>query len=382
MQTEATAQLGVYAHWPYCARICPYCDFNVYKNREIDAGRWLGALREDLRHWAEKTRGRKLASLYFGGGTPSLAPLPVIAGVIDACEELWGFAGDPEITLEANPTDAERSRFEEIARAGVNRLSLGVQSFDDAALKFLGRDHSAEEARAAVDLALKTFPRMSFDLIYALPGEASADWRRSLREALRLGAPHLSLYQLTIEEGTAFAKAVARGSWTPADEALAADLFDIAQEETAAARLPAYEVSNHAAAGDESRHNLIYWTGGDYIGVGPGAHGRVTVEGRRIATETALAAESYLAAVASSGCGAVRAEALNAEAMLIERLSMGLRLAEGIELRPHDKATLRARVERIALLQREGLLTSAGDRLSATAHGRRVLNGVLKALLA
>lgn len=371
--------LGVYVHWPYCARICPYCDFNVYKNREIDAGRWRDALMRDLSYWAAKASGRKLTSLYFGGGTPSLAPLEVIEGVIGACAELLGFAENAEITIEANPTDAEQARFAAFARAGVNRLSLGVQSFDDAALKFLGRDHSAADARRAVGLALRSFPRMSFDLIYALPGQSAEAWRRDLRDALALGAPHLSLYQLTIEDGTAFANAVARKAWAPPEDGLAADLFDIAQEEAAAAGLPAYEISNHAAPGGESRHNMLYWTGGDYIGAGPGAHGRVTIDGERIATETPLAPEAYLRAVETSGHGASLAEPLSAAAVLTERLSMGLRLAEGAALPTEDFAML---AERLPPLVEAHLLQRNGDRLVATAAGRRVLNAVLRELLA
>ena len=379
--TPETPRLGVYVHWPFCARICPYCDFNVYRNRGVEAERWSFALLRDLEHWAARMPDRKLTSLYFGGGTPSLAPLPVVEGVIEACDRLWGFDASPEITLEANPTDAERARFADFARAGVNRLSLGVQSFDDEALKFLGRDHDGASARRSVELALSVFPRMTFDLIYALPGETAEAWRASLRNALTLGAPHLSLYQLTIEEGTAFDKAVARGRWSPPEDDIAAALFDIAQEETAKAGLPAYEVSNHANAGNESRHNMLYWTGGDYVGVGPGAHGRLTIDGERLATETHLRPEEYLAAVESEGCGACLTAPLETESRLVERLSMGLRLMDGMTLSASEFETLGARAARLQELSEEGFLAVQGAHIRASADGRRVLNAMLARLL-
>ncbi len=374
-----TPKLGVYVHWPYCARICPYCDFNVYKNRGVDWARWLAALKRDLGHWAARTSDRNLASLYFGGGTPSLAPLPVIEGVIAACASLWGFESGAEITIEANPTDAEQSLFRAFASAGVNRLSLGVQSFDDEALKFLGRDHDGAAARRAVETALSVFDRATFDLIYALPGETPAAWRARLREALAFSAPHLSLYQLTIERGTAFEKAVARGAWTPPDEDAGADLYDVAQEEAAREGLPAYEISNHAAPGAESRHNLLYWTQQDYVGVGPGAHGRLTEGGARMATETPLSPDAYLEAVESSGCGASLIEPLDAEAILTERLSMGLRLTKGLTLDATDLAALAPRIDALA---GEGLLVRQGAHIAATLEGRRLLNAVLARILA
>lgn len=374
-------KLGVYVHWPYCARLCPYCDFNVYKNRDIDAARWKAALVRDLESWAARGEGRRLTSLYFGGGTPSLAPLTVIEAVIDSCDRLWGFDAAPEITLEANPTDAELSRFKAFAGAGVTRLSLGVQSFDDAALAFLGRNHDGAAARAGVELALRLFPRMTFDLIYALPGEAAEEWRRGLGEALEIGAPHLSLYQLTIEPGTAFDKAVARGKWAPPGEEPAADLFDIAQEMTAAVGLPAYEISNHARPGAESAHNLLYWRAGDYIGIGPGAHGRLTLGAERIATETSDRPEDYLHSVETSGCGAVSQSPLDAESRLIEKLTMGLRLVRGVELSKGDLSTLGGRAERLSELSVDGLIEFDGRVLKATPDGRRVLNALLAGLL-
>ena len=369
--------LGVYVHWPYCARICPYCDFNVYKNRDIDAALWISALTRDLEGWAAETKGRRLTSLYFGGGTPSLAPLSVIEGVIETCERLWGFLPDAEITLEANPTDAERSHFADFARAGVNRLSLGVQSLRDNALAFLGRNHTAAEARKAIETAQSVFSRTTFDLIYARPGQALDDWRNELSEALDLGATHLSLYQLTIEPGTAFAVQTAAGRWTPASEDACADQFDLAQEMTAAAGLPAYEISNHAARGAQSRHNLIYWTYQDYIGVGPGAHGRVTVDGARYATQSVRRPSDYLSHDAQP-----ERMRLSAEDQIIERFSFGLRLHEGMALTRQDPFFARAGAEeKLTRLTDDQLLSWDGQRLAATPRGRRLLNAVLTELL-
>lgn len=376
-----SSALGAYVHWPYCARICPYCDFNVYRERTVDAPRWTSALVRDLKHWRELTGPRPLASLYFGGGTPSLAPIAVIAGVVEACADLWSFEHGAEITLEANPTDAEESRFAAFAAAGVNRLSLGAQAFEDDALKFLGRNHSAAEARRALDSAMRMFAQTSFDVIYALPGETPALWRRRLSQALDFAAPHLSLYQLTIESGTAFAKAVARGAWTPPGEDAAAALFDLAQEMTAARGRPAYEISNHAAPGAESRHNLLYWTSQDWIGVGPGAHGRLWRDGLRLASETEARPAAYLAAVERTG-SAARFEMLDSEAGLIERLWSGLRLSQGIDLCADDLATLGPRAGRLEELVAEGLLDRRGARIATTPSGRRVLDAVVARLFA
>jgi oxygen-independent coproporphyrinogen-3 oxidase len=369
---------GVYVHWPFCARICPYCDFNVHRNRGVDEGRWAGALTRELEYWAERTPGRKLASLYFGGGTPSLAPPAVIEAVIGACETLWGFEGDPEITIEANPTSAEQGRFAAFRAAGANRLSLGVQSFDDRALNFLGRDHEAHAARRAIEKALRRFPRVSADFIYARPGQSVDQWAEELEAALATGLKHLSLYQLTIEEGTAFARQVEKGRWTPADEDHAADLFDLTQDQTAAAGLPAYEISNHAAPGERSRHNLIYWRQGDYVGAGPGAHARLTVGGTRRAIETEKDPKRYLALVEKNGAGAILDEALTADEAFTEKLAMGLRTIEGVALSPAEWD----RVGRpFAQLSADGRLARRGDRLHATAYGRRILDSVLATLV-
>lgn len=371
--------LGVYVHWPYCARICPYCDFNVYKNKHVDADHWAAALISELEHWAARAPKRPLTSLYFGGGTPSLMPPAVLESVIDACARLWGFEPQVEITLEANPTDAEQSLFTAFERAGVNRLSLGVQSFNDEALTFLGRNHNGGEARRAITMAQQTFDRITFDLIYGRPDQSINAWRDELNEALSFSPIHLSLYQLTIEPGTAFAKAVDAGRWRPVDEETSAAQFNLAQEMTADAGLPAYEISNHAAPGAESRHNLLYWRYHDYIGVGPGAHGRLTTGDKRIATETLRNPKEYLEA---TGAGMVTEEVLDDEAQLVERLTMGLRLVEGVTLYADDYFyTDERRVDRLQGAIDEGLLTHDCGRLRATENGRRVLNRLLYELL-
>jgi putative oxygen-independent coproporphyrinogen III oxidase len=376
------APLGIYVHWPYCARICPYCDFNVYKNREIDAARWANALTRDLEHWAAHTQDRNLTSLYFGGGTPSLAPVSVIEQVIQTCERLWDFTPDPEITLEANPTDAERSLFEDFSRAGVNRLSLGVQSLRDDALKFLGRDHDAASARRAIQTAQQIFKRTTFDLIYARPAQTLDEWRDELNEALSFGVTHLSLYQLTIEPGTAFATQAKAQRWTPPNNDLCADQFDLAQETTAAAGMPAYEISNHAAPGQQSRHNLIYWRYQDYIGIGPGAHGRLTINGKRTAIETFAKPEDYLKQIETTGASASLMDPLDAEAQLTERLTMGLRLHEGVTLYADDVFyTDENRAESLRHMIEDGLLAHDCGRLIATPTGRRLLNRLLYELL-
>ncbi len=370
---------SVYVHWPFCARICPYCDFNVYRDRGVDAARWAAALTAELAFWAEKTKGRRVESLYFGGGTPSLAPLSVVEAVIDACDRLWEFADDSEITIEANPTYAELERFAGFRAAGVNRLSLGVQSFDDAALKFLGRDHDAKSAALAIDRAMAAFPNVTADFIYARPGQTLDQWTDELQRAIATGLRHLSLYQLTIEPGTAFDRAVTKKRWAPAGEDIAADLFDLTQEITATAGLPAYEISNHAAAGAMSRHNLNYWRQGDYVGAGPGAHGRLTIDGRRYATETELNPARYLDLVTKSGAGAVINDPLSEEDILTEKLAMGLRASEGVALSALERQKLNAQIEaQIA----GGFLTFEQGRLTATRSGRRLLNAVIAQLLA
>ncbi|MCB2112297.1 MAG: radical SAM family heme chaperone HemW [Parvularculaceae bacterium] len=374
MNSAREMEFGVYIHWPFCARICPYCDFNVYRDRGADTERFARAILTDLQYWAAQTGGRRLSSLYFGGGTPSLAPISVIASAIEACETFWGFAPRAEITLEANPTDAEIDRFRAFAAAGVNRISLGVQSFDDEALGFLGRDHDAATAMRAIETAQSVFARVNADFIYARPGQTLAAWERELNRAIATGLNHLSLYQLTIEPGTAFDRAVSKNRWAPADEDTAADLFDATQELTNAAGLPAYEISNHAAPGEASRHNFLYWRQCDYVGVGPGAHGRVTIGNVRHASETALRPNDYMELVENSGCGAALFDPLSDDEALTERLAMGLRTIEGIRLSQTQLRQLQGRIETLA---QRGLISQDGERVFSTTHGRRILNAVL-----
>ncbi len=376
-----TAPLAIYIHWPFCRSKCPYCDFNSHVREHIDAARWEAALVADLERQAPLAPAHEVVSIFFGGGTPSLMPPATVARLIERVGELWPLAPGLEITLEANPNSAEAERFAGFAAAGVNRLSLGVQSLDPAALRFLGRGHDRTEAIAAIRLARERFPRYSFDLIYARPGQSLAAWQDELDEALSLAGEHLSLYQLTIEPGTAFAARAARGELALPDEDLAAALFEWTQRRLAAAGLPAYEVSNHARPGGECRHNLAYWRYEDYLGVGPGAHGRVTRGGIRYATRHRRAPEAWLAAG-----GFEEFAAIPPETALAEMLMMGLRLAEGVPRRRLE-ALAGAAVERrfaasLPRLVEGGFLSLDGDRLAATDAGRQRLNAVLAALLA
>ncbi len=372
---------GLYIHWPFCAAKCPYCDFNSHVAARIDHAAWRRAYLADLARAAAETRGRTLRTVFFGGGTPSLMEPQTVADLIAAIRAHWPTANDLEITLEANPTSVEAGRFRAFREAGVTRLSMGIQSLDDAALHRLGRRHSAAEAIAAFEVARAEFERVSFDLIYARQDQTRAGWQAELGRALDLSVDHLSLYQLTVEPGTAFGDRAARGRLRglPGDD-LSADLYDLTQDLTGAAGLPAYEVSNHAADGAESRHNLIYWHCGDYLGIGPGAHGRLTLGGTRWATETPLSPEAWLAAVAQ-GSGEAARSALLPEDQAAEYLMMSLRLDEGSDLarlarlgfRPPD-ATLRD-------LEKMGLVTRTGPRLTATRAGRLILNAVLREIL-
>jgi oxygen-independent coproporphyrinogen-3 oxidase len=375
-----TPKLGVYVHWPYCARICPYCDFNVFKDRKTEEPAALArAIVADLEAQAALTGPRDLASIFLGGGTPSLMD-PVWAGeIIAAAKRLWSPAADLEVTLEANPTDAEAARFAGFADAGVNRLSLGLQALDDTALKFLGRNHDAATAIRAAGAAARAFPRLSIDMIYARPGQSPADWARELRAAIDLGAEHVSPYQLTIEAGTAFDRAVRRGVFVPPDPDLGAELFDTTQTVLEAAGFDAYEVSNHAR-GDaaRSRHNLVYWRGDDYVGVGPGAHGRITVAGARRATYAAPKPVDYIAQVAETGSGVSTTETLDPREAAQERLLSGLRIVEGVSLA--EVAALGIPPPRVADLVRLGLLADDPTRLRATPAGRLVLDRLTREL--
>jgi putative oxygen-independent coproporphyrinogen III oxidase len=381
----ALEPLALYIHWPFCRSKCPYCDFNSHVRDRVDEERWTLALLTDLAGQAELVPDREVVSVFFGGGTPSLMPPPTVAALIERVRALWPVAPDLEVTLEANPNSAEAEGFAAFAEAGVNRLSLGIQSLDPDALRFLGRAHDRDEAIAAIRLARSIFRRYSFDLIYARPGQTVAAWRAELDAALDLAGEHLSLYQLTIEPGTAFGNRAARGEPLAADEDVAAALFEATQEILVAAGLPAYEISNHARPGAECRHNLAYWRYQDYLGVGPGAHGRVSRDGGKIATRQWRAPEAWLAAVESSGAALEEAAPLAREEAVAEMLMMGLRLAEGVSRRRLEALAGRNVValfgDTLARLVEGGFLALDADRIAATAAGRQRLNAVLGALL-
>jgi oxygen-independent coproporphyrinogen-3 oxidase len=372
---------GLYVHWPFCQSKCPYCDFNSHVAQRIDQSRWARAYETEIARAAREVPGRVLRSVFLGGGTPSLMEPEVVEAIIGAARRAWPFANDIEITLEANPTSVEAGRFRAYRVAGVNRLSLGVQALDDRDLRSLGRLHSAEEAVRAFAVARDSFERVSLDLIYARQGQGPEAWAAELGQALDLAAGHLSLYQLTIEEGTAFGDRFAAGKLRDLpDEDRAADLWEVTQRLTEAAGLPAYEVSNHAPEGQESRHNLVYWRGGDWVGVGPGAHGRLTLGGMRTAVETERAPGAWLQKVEREGAGESGREALAPLEAAEERLMMGLRLSEGVALDRLE--ALEGLPGRAAALESLGLVTLGEGRLRATAAGRSLLNALLRELLA
>lgn len=372
---------GLYVHWPFCAAKCPYCDFNSHVTAQIDQAAWLEAYRIEIERISAETPGRVLRSIFFGGGTPSLMEPEVVDGVISAARAAWGFTNDIEITLEANPSSVERGRFAGYADAGVNRLSMGVQALNDHDLRRLGRLHSVAEARAAFEVARGCFPRVSFDLIYARQDQSRSAWAAELREALAMAVDHLSLYQLSIEEGTAFGARAAAGGLRglPSDD-LSADMYLETQDILGAAGMPAYEVSNHARDDAESRHNLIYWRQGDWAGVGPGAHGRLTVDGVRWATEAHRAPGAWLAAV-RSGSGELPRSALPMEEQATEYLLMSMRLAEGMDILRYERlAGRRLDPARVATLADMGMVESDGRRLRTTGAGRPLLNAILREL--
>ena len=372
--------LAVYLHWPYCARVCPYCDFAVVKDRgrTEEQAALVDALAADLTAQAALTGPRPLTSIYLGGGTPSLMDPAAAAGLIDLAKSLWAPDPDLEVTLEANPTDAEAGRFRAFVDAGVNRLSLGVQALDDASLAFLGRNHGDEEARRAARLATATFPRVSLDLIYALPGQSREALTAALNEAVAFGAEHISPYQLTIEARTAFGRAARRGTLVPASEDVGADLYETTQTVLEHLGFEAYEVSNHARGeAARSRHNLAYWRGWDYAGAGPGAHGRLTLNGARTATEAPRTIAAYLGRVRETGVGWEAREILDPETAAEERLLMGLRSVEGVGW---DEVGLTPADPRVVELVESGLV-EAGDRLIATKAGRPILDWVTKRLI-
>jgi oxygen-independent coproporphyrinogen-3 oxidase len=384
MMSETRRPSGVYVHWPFCRAKCPYCDFNSHvRHGGIDEARFLAAYRAELRHFASLAPGRSVTSIFFGGGTPSLMRPSTVASILDAIGEHWTLDRDAEITLEANPTSVEAKNFAGYRAAGVNRLSLGIQALDDRSLKALGRQHTASEAMAALALAKRHFDRVSFDLIYAREGQTATEWGEELARALDHAADHLSLYQLTIEDGTPFAARHAAGKLRTPPVAQARALYLLTQELCEAAGLPAYEVSNHARPGSESRHNLLYWRGHDYAGIGPGAHSRITSGGVKRALSTIKLPETWLAQVEASGHGFESEESLSAAEAADEYLLMGLRLSEGIDLaRLAHIDSRRLDEERISTLAREGLIERNGSRLAATPRGRLVLNRLILELAA
>jgi putative oxygen-independent coproporphyrinogen III oxidase len=378
-ETWQRAGFGLYLHWPFCMAKCPYCDFNSHVAAEIDEIRWNRAYVGEIARLGRETEGRVLSTVFFGGGTPSLMSPDLVGAILEAVRATWVVANDLEVTLEANPTSVEAGRFRGYRDAGVNRVSVGIQALNDRDLKALGRMHSVAEARVAFGVARDVFDRVSFDLIYARQGQTMEDWRAELAEALAMAADHLSLYQLTIEDGTAFGDRFRRGRLRGLpDDDLAADMYLLTQEMTHAAGLPAYEVSNHARPGAESRHNLIYWRSGDWAGIGPGAHGRLTLDGARVATETPLSPLGWLRQVETTGSGESGREVVAAEDAHAEALMMGLRLTEGL---PMDAIPQRKYFD-INGLCADGLLCMDEDRIRATTHGRLVLNRITGALLA
>ncbi|MBJ7378952.1 Heme chaperone HemW [Sphingobium sp. AntQ-1] len=374
---------ALYIHWPFCVSKCPYCDFNSHVRDGVDIDAWRAALLADMAHETALTAGRRLSSIFFGGGTPSLMPPALVETLIDAAQDHWGFTPDIEITLEANPNSVEAARFADLAAAGVNRTSLGLQALDNEALHFLGRAHDVTEGLAALDTAQAVFDRVSFDIIYARPGQSEADWQAELARALSFGTGHLSLYQLTIEPGTRFATLVAQGKLTPADPDHGATLYELTQAMTGAAGIPAYEISNHARPGQESRHNLTYWRYGDYAGIGPGAHGRRG----GMATMRHKKPENWMGAVGRNGHGLQSEEPLSGEDRAREALLMGLRLGEGVDLAriaaasgiKADRLVDERAIDQLADL---ALIRLTGSRLQVAPAGMLLLDAILPEVVA
>ena len=393
MSGPPTAPLGVYVHWPFCKSKCPYCDFNSHVRDGVEQGRWRKALLTELEQAAREAPGRRVETMFFGGGTPSLMEPETAAAVIDRTRQLWDTADDVEITLEANPTSVEAGRFAALAQAGVNRVSLGVQALNAADLRFLGREHSPDEALAALATARQHFARYSFDLIYARPGQTLDAWAAELERALGLAGEHLSLYQLTIERGTRFFTDHARGAFVLPEEELAAEMFELTQARLAAAGLPAYEISNHARPGAACRHNLIYWRYQDYVGIGPGAHGRFADAGAsggaagKRATRRQSGPEAWLEAVERAGHGTAESAVVSGRDLVEEALMMGLRLSNGIDRAIFAANTGADPVEALgeaalAPLISAGFLDVTSTHLGATPAGRQRLNAVLERLIA
>ncbi|CUH86541.1 Oxygen-independent coproporphyrinogen-III oxidase 1 [Phaeobacter sp. CECT 5382] len=373
---------GLYVHWPFCQAKCPYCDFNSHVTANIDQNAWVRAYLSELKRVSKPLTGRVLNSIFFGGGTPSLMLPETVAAVIEGAREIWPFANDIEITLEANPGSVEAGRFAGYRDAGVNRISMGIQALNDEDLRRLGRIHSVAEARAAFDIARNCFDRVSFDLIYARQGQDLKHWQTELKQALNMAIDHLSLYQLTIEEGTAFGDRYARGKLRdlPTDDT-AADMYQATQDICGAHGMPAYEISNHARPGEESRHNQIYWRYGDYVGIGPGAHGRVTIDGKRYATETHRAPGAWLKAVAN-GSGQSLSDQLPLKDMAIEYMMMSMRLTEGMDIARYTGLSgTELPTQPLEDLVNLGMVTISDQRLCTTDKGRPVLNAILRELL-
>ena len=383
MTTAATEPLALYVHWPFCVSKCPYCDFNSHVVSHVDQDRWARAMVSELRRYAQGTEGRVLGSIYFGGGTPSLMAPSTVDAILRASREQWAWANDIEITLEANPRSVEAEKFEGFARAGVNRVSLGVQALRPDDLRKLGRLHGVDEALKALEIARATFDRVSFDLIYGRQGQTLQDWESELREALDLAGDHLSLYQLTIEEGTAFwDRAQAGGLKGLPDEDLGADLYLATRDICGAAGFEAYEVSNYARPDAMSRHNLVYWRGGDYVGIGPGAHGRITLDGQRYATVAKRLPGAWIADAEGSS-GEESRDILTPQDIWGEYLMMGLRLSEGLDI-DRTRRIGGAWSDAMPLSDFEdlGLIWRTEDRFGATLRGRLVLNALVTELLA
>jgi len=383
MQDWQNAGFGLYIHWPFCQSKCPYCDFNSHVSTHVDQTAWGRAYLSEIDRISEETEERLLNTVFFGGGTPSLMAPDLVAALLARIRDRWRIANDFEVTLEANPGSVETRRFAGFAEAGVNRISMGVQALNDTDLRRLGRLHTAAEARQAYDIARNHFARVSFDLIYARQYQTAQDWAAELGEALSMAVDHLSLYQLTIEHGTAFATRFAAGGLKglPDDE-IAADMYLITQEICEKYGLPSYEISNHAITGAESRHNLIYWRGGDYAGIGPGAHGRLTLNGVRFATHTPLSPDAWLEKVRTQGHGEHARDQIPAEEQALEYLMMSIRLREGVDLARYEAlggAPLSSAA--IAELSQLGLVEHSHGRLRASATGRPVLNAILRALM-
>lgn len=381
-----TKKFGLYVHWPFCLAKCPYCDFNSHVRNTVDHTAWQSALLAEMRHWAQRTPSHRLHTIFFGGGTPSLMTPQTVGAVIDEAARLWPAANDVEITLEANPTSVEADKFKGFRTAGVNRVSLGIQALNDTDLKALGRQHSADEAKAAIKLAASSFDRYSFDLIYARPQQTVDAWQAELNEALDYAAEHLSVYQLTIEPSTGFQNLFDRGQLKIPDEQTAGALYEATQETLSARGLPAYEISNHARAGAECAHNLIYWEYDDYIGIGPGAHGRVQTNSQRLATATEKSPERWLAATQQQGHALLEQTPIDDASARTEALMMNLRLARGVNRRQWAEkfdADVLTQIDagKLRLLVDGGFLSLDADTLAATAAGRQRLNAVLDKLL-